>query len=325
MSLFEIKNLHVTFSTTRGKVEAVSNASFEIEENECVALVGESGCGKSVTARAIMGLTEATNGVCEEGSQILYKGQNILDFTESEWINYRGSASAMIFQDAMSAMNPTMRIGKQIAECFSFHKRFSKQEANEKSIELLKMVGIPDAEDAIKRYPHEFSGGMRQRVMIASALACNPKLLIADEPTTALDVTIQAQILDLISRLKEQNKMSVLLITHDMGVVAGLAQSVVVFYAGHVMEKGNVEEIFNDPKHPYTQGLLSASPRLDQMGKGRLYTINGAPPELIGQKTGCPFAERCPYADNKCRKTMPALENITNTHKVACYHQQEVK
>lgn len=325
MSLFEIKNLHVTFTTTRGTVEAVRDASFEIGENECVALVGESGCGKSVTARAIMGLTEATGGTCEEGSQILYHDKNILDFNESEWLNYRGSASAMIFQDAMSAMNPTMRIGRQIAECFSFHKKLSKEEAKSKSVELLKMVGIPDPEEAMKRYPHEFSGGMRQRVMIAAALACSPKLLIADEPTTALDVTIQAQILDLISRLKDENKMSVLLITHDMGVVAGLAQRVVVFYAGHVMEMGNIDEIFKDSKHPYTHGLLAASPRLDEMGNGRLYTINGAPPELINQKPGCPFADRCPHADSKCREAMPPLENVTATHKVACYHQQEVK
>lgn len=325
MALIEVKNLHVTFPTRRGKVEAVNNVSFEIDENECIALVGESGCGKSVTARSIIGLTEATGGKCEEGSQILYNGKNILEYSESEWQKYRGGTTAMIFQDAMSAMNPTMRIGKQIAECFTFHQNVSKEEANKKTVEMLKMVGIPDAEDAVRRYPHEFSGGMRQRVMIAAALACNPKLLIADEPTTALDVTIQAQILELIGKLKEQEKMSVLLITHDMGVVAGLAQKVIVFYAGHVMEMGKIDEVFNDAKHPYTLGLLQASPRLDEMGQGRLYTINGAPPELIDPEPGCPFAERCPFVDETCREKMPEMEDISESHKVACFHKQEVK
>lgn len=325
MSLVEVKNLSISFNSARGKVQAVNDVSFEIGENECVALVGESGCGKSVTARSLIGLTEVTGGKVDEASQINFEGKNILDFSDAEWEEYRGTKASMIFQGAMSTMNPTMKIGAQIAECFTFHQEISKEEARNRAVSMLELVGIPDAKDAMNRYPHEFSGGMRQRVMIAAALACNPSLLVADEPTTALDVTIQAQILELISELKEKEKMSVLLITHDMGVVAGLAQRVIVFYAGRVMEMGSIDEIFESPMHPYTKGLLEASPRLDEVGQGALYTIKGAPPELINPKPGCPFAERCPFATEECTSEVPQMKDVRGTHRVACFHAQEVK
>ncbi|MCQ2554993.1 MAG: ABC transporter ATP-binding protein [Clostridia bacterium] len=319
MHLFDIENLSIDFSTRRGTVEAVRDISFCINEEECVAVVGESGCGKSVTARSLIGLTEATGGKVREGSKILYKGENILDYSDKEWMNYRGSKTAMIFQDAMTSLNPTMKIGKQIAECYAFHRDVSKKEAMVKAVEMLRLVGIANPEDAVNRYPHEFSGGMRQRVMIASALVCNPSLLIADEPTTALDVTIQAQILDLIKELKEKEKMSVLLISHNLGVVAGLAQRVIIMYGGQIMETGTTEEIFYEALHPYTKGLQKAAPRLDEMGTGKLFTINGMPPELINPPIGCPFAERCSYATEKCSLEKPDTVKISETHSVACH------
>ena len=323
MSLYEIRNLHIHFPTKRGMVQAVRGVSFDIHENECVALVGESGCGKSVTARSLMGLTKITGGQCLPGSEIRYQGQNILDFNEKQWRDYRGNTAALIFQDSMTALNPTMRIGKQIAECYTFHQKISSKEAMEQAIEMLRLAGIASPEDMARRYPHELSGGMRQRVMIASALACKPSLLIADEPTTALDVTIQAQILELIGQMKQREKAAVLLITHDMGVVAGLAQRIVIMYAGCVMETGTTDEIFYHAQHPYTKGLQKASPRLDKMGTGRLYTINGTPPELIDPVPGCPFADRCPDATELCRQQMPQIRQISQTHSVACHHAKE--
>lgn len=320
MHQYEIQNLNIRFPTKRGVVEAVRGISFHIEQGECLALVGESGCGKSVTARSLMGLTEVTGGQYQEGSRILYNGENILDFSKKQWQSYRGRDAAMIFQDAMTSLNPTMRIGEQIAECYRFHQKLSRRESLDKAAEMLGLVGIANPQEALKRYPHEFSGGMRQRVMIASALACRPSLLITDEPTTALDVTIQAQILELIRRMKEQYGTTVLLITHDMGVVAGLAQRIVIMYAGCIMEIGTTDEIFYEPAHPYTRGLQKASPRLDEMGGGRLYTINGTPPELIEPGPGCPFAPRCPDATEQCRREMPAMQSLGATHCVACHH-----
>ena len=265
MHQYDIRDLRIHFPTRRGVVEAVRGVSFYMDQGECVALVGESGCGKSVTARSLMGLTEVTGGRCQPGSQILCHGENILDYSKKQWQSYRGREAAMIFQDAMTSLNPTMQIGHQIAECYRFHQKIGRKEALEKAAEMLALVGISDPETALRRYPHEFSGGMRQRVMIASALACQPELLIADEPTTALDVTIQAQILDLIRQMKERSGTTVLLITHDMGVVAEVADRVLVMYHGEAVEEGTCEQIFHNPRHPYTQSLLAAVPRLGSM------------------------------------------------------------
>ena len=322
MSLYEIRDLKIEFPTRLGTVKAVRGVSFDIGENECVALVGESGCGKSVTARSLIGLTDVVGGRVT-GGEIRFEDQNILAFTEKEWQSYRGSKAAMVFQDAMTALNPTMRIGRQIAECFRFHQKLSRAEAEKRAAELLEMVSIPDPARALRRYPHEFSGGMRQRVVIAQALACNPRLLIADEPTTALDVTIQAQILRLLVQLKEQQKTSILLITHDLGVVAGMAQRIVVMYAGVIVEMGTTDEIFYEGRHPYTQGLKAASPRLDNDRGQRLQTIEGIPPELIDPREGCPFADRCRYATPACRMGMPEMRQLSPTHFVRCDHMPE--
>ncbi len=323
MSLYEIRDLKIEFETRMGTVNAVRGISFDIGENECVALVGESGCGKSVTARSLIGLTEVVGGRVT-GGEVRFEGRNIMDFSESEWRAYRGSKAAMVFQDAMTALNPTMRIGKQIWECFRFHQKLSKDEARKKAAELLEMVSIPNPEQALKRYPHEFSGGMRQRVIIAQALACKPALLIADEPTTALDVTIQAQILRLLVQLKEQEKTSILLITHDLGVVAGMAQKIVVMYAGTIVEMGTTDEIFYEGRHPYTMGLKAASPRLDGDKGQRLQTIEGIPPELINPKPGCPFADRCKFCKPDCREKMPEMHQLSPTHFVRCDHMPDM-
>ena len=322
MSLYEIRDLQIEFPTRLGTVHAVRGASFDIGENECVALVGESGCGKSVTARSLIGLTEVVGGRVV-GGQVLFEGEDILKYTEKQWRGYRGNKAAIIFQDAMTALNPTMRIGRQIWECYRFHERITKREARQRAERLLEMVGIPDPGRAAERYPHEFSGGMRQRVVIAQALACNPSLLIADEPTTALDVTIQAQILELLMELKEKEKNSILLITHDLGVVAGMAQKIVVMYAGVVVEMGTTDEIFYQGRHPYTMGLKAASPRLDGGKDQRLQTIEGIPPELIDPPDGCPFAPRCTQCRETCRKGMPRMRQLSTTHFVRCPYAAE--
>lgn len=317
--LLEVKNLRVSYHTYAGEVQSVRGVSFDVEKGEAVAIVGESGCGKSVTAKSIMGLIQTPPGEIKEGSEILYNGKNILDFNEEEWRNYRGGDCAMIFQDALTSLNPTMKVGKQIAENLMIHRGMNKKQALEESAKMLGLVGIPNPEKRIDQYPHEFSGGMRQRVMIAIALACNPNLLIADEPTTALDVTIQAQIIELIKNLQEKLGTSVVIITHDLGVVADIAKRIVVMYSGKIIERGLCDEIFYNPKHPYTWALLNAVPRLDLKNKQELVAIQGTPPDLIAPPKGCPFSTRCKYCMKVCLEKEPEVYNFGDTHSAACW------
>lgn len=317
--LLEVNNLRVSYHTYAGEVQSVRGVSFDVEEGEALAIVGESGCGKSVTAKSIMGLIKKPAGEIKAGSEILYRGKNVLNFSKKEWSEYRGGESAIIFQDALAALNPTMTVGKQIAENLIMHKNMSKSEALKEAVNMLRLVGIPNPEARVKQYPHEFSGGMRQRVMIAIAFACDPKLLIADEPTTALDVTIQAQIMDLIKKLQKELNTSVILITHDLGVVANVAKRIVVMYSGNIVEKGNCEDIFYNPKHPYTLALLSAVPRLDLKNKQELASIEGTPPDLIAPPKGCPFSTRCQYCMEICCEKAPEHTEFEDGHIAACW------
>ncbi|WP_040192709.1 ABC transporter ATP-binding protein [Clostridium culturomicium] len=317
--LLEVNNLRVSYHTYAGEVQSVRGITFDVEEGEALAIVGESGCGKSVTAKSIMGLIKKPAGEIKAGSEILYRGQNILNFSKKEWSEYRGGESAIIFQDALAALNPTMTVGKQIAENLIMHKNMSKAEALKEAVNMLRLVGIPNPEERVKQYPHEFSGGMRQRVMIAIAFACDPKLLIADEPTTALDVTIQSQIMDLIKKLQKELNTSVILITHDLGVVANVAKRIVVMYSGNIVEKGSCEDIFYNPKHPYTLALLSAVPRLDLKNKQELASIEGTPPDLIAPPKGCPFSTRCKYCMEICCEKAPEYTEFGYGHVAACW------
>lgn len=317
--LLEVKNLKVSYHTYAGEVQSVRGVSFDLNQGEAIAIVGESGCGKSVTAKTIMGLIKDP-GKIKEGSEILYEGKNILEYSRNEWSDYRGKEAAIIFQDALAALNPTMRVGKQIVENIRQHNReISKKAAFEEAVKMLEMVGIPDARQRAKQYPHEFSGGMRQRAMIAIAFSCQPKLLIADEPTTALDVTIQAQIMDLIKDLQKKLNTSVILITHDLGVVANVAKRIVVMYSGKVVESGAAEEIFYHPKHPYTCALLNAVPRLDLKNKQELASIEGTPPDLLNPPKGCPFSTRCKYCMDICCEELPEYTKFDGEHSAACW------
>jgi len=317
--LLEVEDLHVHFVTTRGVVRAVEGISYKVRPGETVALVGESGCGKSVSSLAIMRLLARPAGRVVAG-RILFQGRNLLELTEDEMREIRGRDIAMIFQEPMTSLNPVLTIGFQIMEPLMIHLGMTVDAARARSAELLKMVGIPDAERRLDQYPHQFSGGMRQRVMIAMALSCNPKLLIADEPTTALDVTIQAQILDLLGDLKDKMGMAVILITHAMGVIAETAQRVVVMYAGKIIEEASVEELFRAPRHPYTQGLIRSIPRIDTaaLQKRRLETIAGVVPSLLNPPPGCRFAPRCPHAMPKCTAAIPPLRDVGAGHRMAC-------
>lgn len=316
--LLEVKDLKISFDTYAGEVQAVRGVSFDLEKGEALAIVGESGCGKSVTSQAIMRLVLTPPGRYKDG-EVLLEGKNLLKLKEKEMQDVRGAEISMIFQDPMTSLNPTMTIGKQITEGLMKHQKLSKSQAMNRAVEMLKLVGIPNAEERVKQYPHQFSGGMRQRVMIAMALACEPKILIADEPTTALDVTIQAQIIDLMKELQEKIGTSIILITHDLGVVADLAQRVVVMYAGQIVETGTLDEIFYQPKHPYTWGLLTSVPRLDSNREDDLIAIPGTPPDLVSPPKGCPFAARCPHAMKVCQEEMPAYTEVSPGHKVACW------
>lgn len=323
-TLLEVKDLTVRFHTSDGVVKAVNGVSYTLCEGETLGVVGESGCGKSVHARSIMRLIPIPPGKIEKG-EIWYDGRDLLKLPESAMYQIRGPEIAMVFQDPMTYLNPVLTVGYQITEALKLHQNMDDREALETAGELLLMVGIPAARDRLNDYPHQFSGGMRQRALIAMALSCNPKLLIADEPTTALDVTIQAQIVDLVKRLQEQFDMAVMWITHDLGVAAGLVKTVNVMYAGYLVERGNVNDIFKRPRHPYTQGLLFSLPRLDQEPGSRLNSIPGNPPSLIGLAEGCPFAPRCTYAIDHCLEEMPQLEPAGEEgHTVACWRWQEI-
>ena len=319
--LLEVKNLKVSYHTYAGEVQSVRGISFEVNEGETLAIVGESGCGKTVTAKSLMRLIQTPPGEIKAGSEILFKGKDIVKMSEEQLRSYRGAEISMIFQDPMTSLNPTMTIGKQIAESLIIHRDMKKDEAMNEAVKMLKLVNIPNAEKRINQYPHEFSGGMRQRAMIAIALACIPKILVADEPTTALDVTIQAQIMDLIKDLQNKLGTAVVLITHDLGVVADVADRIQVMYAGKIIERGTTDEIFYDPKHPYTWALLQSVPRLETNHKDTLYSIKGTPPDLVKPPVGCPFAARCEYAMPICKQEMPEATTISETHEVLCWLQ----
>jgi len=323
--LLEVKDLKTSFYIHVGEVQAVRGVSFTVDKGEAIGIVGESGSGKSVTSMSIMKLLQYPGKI--KSGEINFKGENIVGKSDKEMMAIRGNEIAMIFQDPMTSLNPVYTIGDQIMEAIRRHQGLSKKEAKEKAIEMLKLVGIPSPESRVDNYPHEFSGGMRQRAMIAIALSCQPDLLIADEPTTALDVTIQAQILELMKDLKDKINTSIILITHDLGVVADVCSRIVVMYGGLIMEEGTSEEIFYNPKHPYTMGLLKSIPRLDLGEKQRLVPIEGTPPDLIKPPKGCPFASRCAYAMNICMEHCPPYFEVSKGHRSMCWllHEEAPK
>lgn len=323
-TLLEVNNLSVSFDVYAGEVQALRDITFEVKEGESVAIVGESGSGKSVTAQTIMRLNPSPPSRIKTGS-IKFDGQELLTLSEKEMQSVRGNKIGMIFQDPMTSLNPTLTVGAQITEGLIKHQNVSKAKATARAIEMLQLVGIPNPAQRVKQYPHQFSGGMRQRVMIAIALACNPKLLIADEPTTALDVTIQAQIMRVMKDLQKKMGTSIILITHDLGVVADVCDRVIVMYAGRIVEQGTKWEIFKNPQHPYTRGLLRSLPRLDQNKDEPLVPIPGTPPDLIKPPTGCSFCARCDEAMKVCVDNDPNLHPIkgSNSHAAACWMLHE--
>ena len=320
--LLQVTNLKITFKTEEGNLTAVNGVTFHVDHGEIVGLVGESGCGKSVTSESILGLLDKKRTRCE--GEIRYKDRNLLELSEDRMREIRGNEISMIFQDPMSSLNPVFTIGDQIAEAIMIHQKVDRKEALNRAVEMLRLTGIPSPETRIREYPHQLSGGMRQRVMIALALSCRPSLLIADEPTTALDVTIQNQILELIKSLKEELNMGVLLITHDLGVVAETCSRVLVMYLGQIIEEADVESLFETPLHPYTQGLLKSVPQPDGDRGRRLHVIKGTVPSLDKIPQGCRFAPRCEYATDKCRQQDPELEAAGSSHRVRCWHYKEI-
>lgn len=324
-TLLEVKNLKTSFKTLRGSVTAVDGVSFEVKKGEILAIVGESGCGKSVTSQSIMRLYNEKELVKYSG-EIILEGKDLLSLSEKEMRSVRGNDIAMVFQDALSSLNPVFTIGDQIIEAIRMHQNISKKEAREKAIEMLRLTGIPIPEKRVDAYPHEMSGGMRQRSMIALALSCQPKLLIADEPTTALDVTIQAQIMELITELNKKYGMGIMLITHDLGVVANSCNRVVVMYLGQIVEEGTVDEIFKNPMHPYTQGLIKSVPTTKTDSSKKLYTIKGVVPLLSEAGEGCRFYNRCECATEQCKNCKPELcSTEIDGHKVRCFNYENAK
>ena len=317
--LLTVNNLRTEFfSSKKSSVTAINEISFHIDKGEILGLVGESGCGKSVTSLSIMRLLNFTSGKVTKG-EVIFEGQDLQQLPEKEMRTIRGGKMSMIFQEPMSSLNPAMRIDKQMIEGIRLHTDLTKEQARERAAKILQQVGIPDPERVLKNYPHQLSGGMSQRVMIAMAMSCNPELLIADEPTTALDVTIQAQLLDLLKGLREKFGMSIILVTHDLGVVADFADRIQVMYAGRVVERGTKEEIFRNPKHPYTWALLDSIPSRSLPRKSRLYSLKGTPPNLSLPIEGCPFAARCRYCMPVCRKCAPQPTDFSSTHQASCW------
>ncbi len=316
--LLEVKDLKTRFFTQDGVVHAVNGISYTLDEGETLGIVGESGCGKSVSVLSVMRLIPEPPGRIV-GGEVLLEGQDLLKMSPNEIRRVRGNRIAMIFQDPMTSLNPVLTIGRQVSEALELHMGMDKVQARRRTIELLEMVGIPQAADRFDDYPHQFSGGMRQRVMIAMALSCNPQILIADEPTTALDVTIQAQFIELVKRLRDEIGMAVIWITHNLGIIAGLAEKVIVMYAGYIVERAGVKDVYGDPRHPYTIGLLESLPRLDEVRKERLISIEGLPPDLIDLQPGCPFYPRCSYRIDRCQEEMPPLEPVELDHEIACW------
>jgi len=316
--ILDVQGLETTFKTPDGVVHAVNGVSFGLGEGETLGVVGESGCGKSVTMLSVMGLIQSPPGKIVAGKAI-FAGQDLVKMSREELRHVRGAQIAMIFQDPMTSLNPVLTIGKQLEEPLMLHVGMTKNQARDRAAELLSMVGIPNAKDRLNDYPHQYSGGMRQRVMIAMALSCSPQILIADEPTTALDVTIQAQITDLVKRLRDELGMAIIWITHDLGVVASLAQRVLVMYGGYIIEESPVKDLYANPTHPYTLGLLGSLPRVDEKERTKLFSIEGQPPVLYAKPNACPFAPRCKWALEHCWQENPPLMEIAPAHRAACW------
>ncbi|MFF9629538.1 ABC transporter ATP-binding protein [Streptomyces fradiae] len=319
--LLEVRDLHVEFRTREGTARAVNGVTYAVDAGETLAVLGESGSGKSVTAQAVMGILDTPPGRITAG-QILFQGRDLLTLKEEERRKVRGARMAMIFQDALSALNPVLTVGDQLAEMYTVHRGMSKRDARARAVELMDRVRIPAARERVGQYPHQFSGGMRQRIMIAMAMALEPALIIADEPTTALDVTVQAQVMELLAELRRELGMGLILITHDLGVVADVADRIAVMYAGRIVETAPVHDLYKAPAHPYTQGLLDSIPRLDQKGR-ELYAIKGLPPSLTAIPPGCPFHPRCPRARDVCRTDVPPLYEVPGDRHSACHFWRE--
>ncbi len=317
-TLLDVQDLKTHFFTQEGVVKAVDGVSYDLEEGETLGLVGESGCGKTVSALSIMRLIPDPPGKTV-GGQVLFNGEDLLKLNNAQMRRIRGRQIAMVFQEPMTSLNPVLTVERQLTESLELHLSMSRSDARKEAVHRLEQVGIPDSERRIKQYPHQFSGGMRQRVMIAMALSCNPKLIIADEPTTALDVTIQAQILELMKSLSKEYGVSLIIITHNLGVVARYADRVNIMYAGRIIERGTAEEIYRNPRHPYTLGLLNSVPRLDQPRKEKLDPIEGQPPDMINLPQGCSFRERCRYAIDRCAEEVPLLQEVGEGHLSACF------